>query len=213
MGGVITPMEHRHFSMAQPKEPPALKYGQLPPEPEQLEFVREASERIQGYGFLMKRQFDEGKVEEGLKYATEMLQDMKTNQLSPVHYNELYQLVLSELSVLALTFQDVQFFTARRVAELYETLQYTAAIVPRLYLLFTVAPAFIKAGHARARDVMRDLIELARGVQHPTRALFLRHFLLHIMKDILPDGQNTSGGSLEDTLTFILENFKQMNVL
>jgi vacuolar protein sorting-associated protein 35 len=199
--------------MAQQKEPPALKYGQLPPEQEQLDFVHEASERIQGYGFLMKRQFDESKVEDALKYATEMLQDMKTNLLSPVHYNELYQLVLSELSVLALNFQDVQFFSNRRVAELYEALQYTPAIVPRLYLLFTVAPAFIKAGHARAREVMRDLIELARGVQHPTRALFLRHFLLHIMKDILPDAQNTSGGSLEDTLTFILENFKQMNVL
>jgi vacuolar protein sorting-associated protein 35 len=199
--------------MTQPTEPPVLKYGQLPPEAEQLDFVREASELVQGYGFLMKRQFDEGKVDQGLAYATEMLQAMKTSVLNPVHYNELYQLVLSELSVLALNFQDSQFFSSRRVAELYETIQYTPAIVPRLYLLFTVAPAFIKAGHARARDVMRDLIELARGVQHPTRALFLRHFLLHIIKDQLPDAQNTAGGSLEDTLTFILENFKQMNVL
>jgi vacuolar protein sorting-associated protein 35 len=33
------------------------------------------------------------------------------------------------------------------------------------------------------------------------------------MKNILPDGQNTSGGTLDDTLSFILENFKQMNVL
>jgi vacuolar protein sorting-associated protein 35 len=60
---------------------------------------------------------------------------------------------------------------------------------------------------------MRDLIELSRGVQHPTRALFLRHFLLHVLKDVLPDGQNTNGGNLDDTLSFILENFKQMNVL
>jgi len=82
-----------------------------------------------------------------------------------------------------------------------------------LYLLFTVAPAFIKHRHAKACDVMRDLIEMARGVQHPTRALFLRHYLLHIMKDVLPDAKNTEGGTLEDTLKFILENFRQMNVL
>lgn len=189
------------------------KYGQLPPEEEQLELVQKMTERITGYGFLMNRQFDENKNDEAIKYATLMLEDMKTNLLTPVHYNELYQIVLSELSRLALNFQDEQIFTKRQVAELYETLQYTPSIVPRLYLLFTVAPAFIKAGHATANDVMRDLIEMARGVQHPTRALFLRHFLLHILKDVLPDEGNLTGGTLEDTLVFILENFKQMNVL
>ena len=203
-------------SLSMPKdqvEEPTLKYGQLPPEPEQEKFVKEAMDRIQGRGFLMNRAFDNGDVEQALKEATLMLEDMKTNIVTPIHYNELYQVVLSQLAQLALNFQDTHFFSERRVAELYETLQYTPSIVPRLYLLFTVAPAFIKAGHARACDVMRDLIEMTRGVQHPTRALFLRHFLLHIMKDVLPDGQNTEGGTLEDTLVFILENFKQMNVL
>jgi vacuolar protein sorting-associated protein 35 len=194
-------------------EQPTLKYGQLPPDAEQVASVKAALERIHGLGFLMNREFDQSRPDQALSYAEQMLEDMKTNLLTPIHYNELYQVVLSELSRLALCFQDQQLFNSRRVAELYETLQYTSAIVPRLYLLFTVAPAFIKAGHARARDVMRDLIELARGVQHPTRALFLRHFLLHMMKDILPDDVNKAGGELEDTLTFILENFKQMNVL
>jgi vacuolar protein sorting-associated protein 35 len=194
-------------------EPPAAKYGVLPPEPEQVAFVAAASERIQSYAFLMNRQFDEGQPEKALEYATTMLDDMKTNLLNPIHYNELYQLILSNLSRLCLCFQDPAFFSERRVAELYEVLQYTSCIVPRLYLLFTIAPPFVKCGHASANDVMRDLIELARGVQHPTRALFLRHFLLHIMKDVLPDGRDPSAGTLENTLTFILENFKQMNVL
>ncbi|OHT15120.1 Vacuolar protein sorting-associated protein 35 containing protein [Tritrichomonas foetus] len=198
------------------QQPPTeLKYGQLPPEEEQEACVKEATERIQGYGFLMNRQFDEHDVEEGLKYAKLMLEEMKTNMLTPIRYNELYQLTLSHLSSLSLSFMgdERKLFSERRIAELYETLQYTPSIVPRLYLLFTVAPAFIKYGHARACDVMRDLIEMARGVQHPTRALFLRHYLLHIMKNDLPDSKNTEGGDIEDTLHFILENFKQMNVL
>lgn len=192
-----------------------LKYGQLPPDEEQMKLVKVASERINALGFMMNRQFDEGKIEEGLKHAVKMLDDMKTNLLSPIHYNELYQVTLSQLSGLSLLLQDKDhhLFSVRRIAELYEEFQYTEAIVPRLYLLFTVAPAFIKCGHAKASDVMRDLIEMARGVQHPTRALFLRHYLLHIMKDVLPDGKNTEGGTLEDTLKFILENFRQMNVL
>ncbi|KAK8866915.1 Vacuolar protein sorting-associated protein 35 [Tritrichomonas musculus] len=192
-----------------------LKYGQLPPDEEQEVFVKEANDRIQGYGFLMNRQFDEKNVKEGLRYATLMLEDMKTSVLTPVRYNDLYITILSHLSSLALAFKgdERKLFSSRDIAELYETVQYTPSIVPRLYLLFTVAPAFIKYEHAKACDVMRDLIEMARGVQHPTRALFLRYYLLHIMKDVLPDSRNTEGGDIEDSLKFILENFKQMNVL
>ena len=164
---------------------------------------------------MMNRSFDEGKVPEALQHAKQMLDDMRTNTLCPIHYDEIYQQALTQLSSLSLTFQDPDhhLFSTRRIAELYEELQYTEHIVPRLYLLFTLAPAFIKCGHAKTCDVMRDLIEMSRGVQHPTRALFLRHYLLHVMKDVLPDSKSTDGGTLEDTLNFILENFKQMNVL
>lgn len=191
------------------------KYGQLPPDDVQEKFVKDANDRIQGYGFLMNRQFDEHNCKEGLRYAALMLDDMKTSELTPVRYNDMYITLLSYLSNLAMIFKgdDRNLFSSREIAELYETIQYTPSIVPRLYLLFTLAPAFIKHGHAKASDVMRDVIEMARGVQHPTRALFLRYYLLHIMKDILPDGKNNEGGTIEDSLKFVLENFKQMNVL
>ncbi|EAX96786.1 Vacuolar protein sorting-associated protein 35 containing protein [Trichomonas vaginalis G3] len=191
---------------------PELKYGQLPSEEIQQKVVREVLEKVNGLAYLMRRNFDNNKIDDALKYATLMLEEMKINTLSPIHYNELYQVVLSELTILKDYFNDSNFFTDRRIAELYEILQYTPSIVARLYLLFTIAPAFVKRGHAKANDIMRDLIEMARGVQHPTRALFLRHFMLHILKEILPDGQR-EGGTIEDTLHFILENFKQMNVL
>ena len=196
----------------QQQQPTELKYGQLPPEEEQEGIVKKTMDRINAFAFYMNRSFDDNKPDEGIDYATKMLEEMKTNALSPIHYYELYQTVLSELSRLGDNFQDKNIFSDRRIAELYEVLQYTPSIVPRLYLLFTIAPAFIKRGLAKANDVMRDLIEMARGVQHPTRALFLRHFLLHILKEVLPDGK-TEGGTIEDTLKFTLENFKQMNVL
>ena len=192
--------------------PTELKYGQLPTDAEQDALVKKMSERIAAFSYYMKRSFDQGQVDEALKHATNMLEELRTNLLSPINYNVLYQQTLSELLLLSTYFQDESLFPKRRIAELYEVLQYTPNIVPRLYLLFTLAPAFIKAGHAKANDVMRDLIEMARGVQHPTRALFLRHYLLQCLKDVLPDGKS-EGGTIEDTLTFILENFKQMNVL
>lgn len=57
----------------------------------------------------------------------------------------------------------------KRMAELYELVQYAGNILPRLYLLVTVGSVYIKLKEAPAKDVLRDLVEMCRGVQHPTR--------------------------------------------
>ena len=46
---------------------------------------------------------------------------------------------------------------------------------------------YIKTKEAPAKDVLRDLVEMCRGVQHPTRGLFLRNYLSEMTKDKLPD--------------------------
>jgi vacuolar protein sorting-associated protein 35 len=51
----------------------------------------------------------------------------------------------------------------------------------------TVGSVYIKLKEAPARDVLRDLVEMCRGVQHPTRGLFLRTYLNEMVKDKLPD--------------------------
>jgi vacuolar protein sorting-associated protein 35 len=38
-----------------------------------------------------------------------------------------------------------------------------------------------------AKEVLKDLVELCSGVQHPTRGLFLRTYLSEMTKDKLPD--------------------------
>jgi vacuolar protein sorting-associated protein 35 len=192
---------------------PVAAYLALPSEAEQRTFVNEAVERIEKFAFLMNREFDDNKPDKAFAHAITMLEDMKTNILSPIHYNELYQTVMGHMSHLSLNFQEPAFFPPKRVGELYETIQCIPALVPRLYLLFSLAPAFIKAGRGGACDVLKDLLELARGVQHPTKSLFLRYFLVHALKEVLPDGRHQQVGTIEDTLNFLLENFRQMNVL
>ena len=43
------------------------------------------------------------------------------------------------------------------------------------YLMVVVGSLYIHSGQAPARDILRDLVELCKGVQHPTRGLFLRY--------------------------------------
>lgn len=37
------------------------------------------------------------------------------------------------------------------------------------------------------RDVLKDLVEMCRSVQHPIRGLFLRSYLSQVSRDKLPD--------------------------
>ena len=55
------------------------------------------------------------------------------------------------------------------------------------YLLVTVGVVYIKSSEQSRRDILRDLVEMCRGVQHPLRGLFLRNYLLQCTRNLLPD--------------------------
>ena len=55
------------------------------------------------------------------------------------------------------------------------------------YLLCTVGSVYIKSKEAPARDVLKDLVEMCHGVQHPVRGLFLRTYLAQVSRDKLLD--------------------------
>ncbi len=135
--------------------------------------------------------------------------------------------ISDELRHLELYLVD-EFQKGRKVADLYELVQYAGNIVPRLqvslplsalhlfqfttlinaferktkwrflkvyfstcfrYLLITVGVVYIKSNELSRKDILKDLVEMCRGVQHPLRGLFLRNYLLQCTKNVLPDAQ------------------------
>lgn len=106
--------------------------------------------------------------------------------------------------------------SGRKMADLYESVQHAAHIIPRLYLMITVGSAYIKTKEAKASFVLKDLLEMVKGVQQPIRGLFLRFYLLKTVKDLLPDKGNEyedDENDVTDSIDFILKNFKEMNRL
>lgn len=104
----------------------------------------------------------------------------------------------------------------RKMQDLYESVQHAAHILPRLYLMITVGSAYIKTKEAKASFVLKDLLDMVKGVQQPIRGLFLRFYLLKTMKDLLPDKGNEyedDENDVTDAIDFILKNFKEMNRL
>ena len=103
------------------------------------------------------------------------------------------------------------------MADLYESVQHAGAVIPRLYLLITVGSAYVKTKEAPVKLILSDLLDMVKGVQQPTRGLFLRYYLLKMMKDILPDKDNEyegeGSGDVNDSIDFILQNMSEMNRL
>lgn len=188
---------------------------QLSPVEEQERLLDEALSVVKIQALQMKRCLDRSKLMDGLKHASTMLGELRTSLLSPKSYYELYMAITDELRHLEFYLFD-EFQKGRKVADLYELVQYAGNIVPRLYLLITVGLVYIKTNTCLKRNLLKDMVEMCRGVQHPLRGLFLRNYLLQCTRNVLPDVADPgddSEGSVRDSIDFILMNFAEMNKL
>ncbi|KAF3440329.1 hypothetical protein FNV43_RR18613 [Rhamnella rubrinervis] len=170
---------------------------------------------LQQNAFYMHRALDSNNLRDALKYSAQMLSELRTSKLSPHKYYELYMRAFDELRKLEMFFKE----ETRRgcsVIDLYELVQHAGNILPRLYLLCTVGSVYIKSKEAPAKDVLKDLVEMCRGIQHPVRGLFLRSYLSQVSRDKLPDiGSEYEGDAdtVVDAVEFVIQNFTEMNKL
>lgn len=163
--------------------------------------------------FHMKLAIDNGRMMDALNHASSLLNQLRTSTLAPKQYYELYISLTDELRHL-IQFLTDQFQQGKKLADLYELVQHAGNIIPRLYLLITVGYVYMKSCPNNRKEILRDLVEMCCGVQHPLRGLFLRNYLLQMCREVLPaNDDNPSEGTLQDSLDFILTNFAEMNKL
>jgi vacuolar protein sorting-associated protein 35 len=82
--------------------------------------------------------------------------------------------------------------------------------------MVAVGCLYIKSGGAKSNEILKDLVEMTKGVQHPTRGLFLRSYLCQRSRGLLPDTGSQyagEGGDIHDAVDFLLTNFMEMNKL
>ncbi|KAF3516131.1 hypothetical protein DY000_02064021 [Brassica cretica] len=170
---------------------------------------------IQHNAFFMHRALDANNLREVLKYSALMLSELRTSKLSPQKYYDLYMRAFDQLRQLEVFFKD-ESRHGLPVVDLYELVQHAGNILPRMYLLCTVGSVYMKSKQAPSKDVLKDLVEMCRGVQHPIRGLFLRSYLAQVSRDKLPEiGSEYEGdaNTVMDAVEFVLQNFTEMNKL
>lgn len=186
---------------------------------EQKSILNAALTVVKQQAFGMNRAIDADNItpdpvnlKTALDFATEMLRELRSNTLTPKNYYELYMAILDHLN----TLQDYFSSLKMPVVKLYEQVQSCGNVVPRLYLLCCAGTVYIESKEAPAKDILKDLVEMAKGVQHPIRGLFLRNYLTQISKNKLPDVGSPyegEGGTVQDAYEFILQNFAETNRL
>ena len=113
--------------------------------------------------------------------------------------------LFDELRYLTTYLYEVHLSKTHDLSNLYELVQYATSLLPRLYLMITVGSVYMKASNEYfaskgkeaesaqsspmppVKEIMMDLLEMSRGVQHATRGLFLRYYLSGLTRDYLPD--------------------------
>ncbi|RKP33958.1 vacuolar protein sorting-associated protein 35, partial [Dimargaris cristalligena] len=198
---------------------------------DQSKILDDALQVVKVQTYQMRRCLESNKLMDGLKHCSTMLAELRTSALTPKNYYELYMSIFDSMRHMTDFLKEAHVSERHHLADLYELVQYAGNIIPRLYLMITVGSVFMAMEDAPVREIMRDMLEMSRGVQHPTRGLFLRYYLGQMTKDHLPTAITTSPhsptlhdvdgpsaedspqGTLRDSAQFTLTNFIEMNKL
>lgn len=180
---------------------------------DQARLLEDALNVVRQQTQLMRRCLESpGKLMDALKCSSTLVSELRTSSLGPKQYYELYMAVFDALRHLSSHLKDSH--PTHHLADLYELVQYAGNIVPRLYLMVTVGTVYMGVPEAPVKEIMKDMMEMSRGVQHPTRGLFLRYYLSGQAREHLPQGDGDGPeGNLTDSISFVLTNFVEMNKL
>ncbi|RYP13284.1 hypothetical protein DL765_006958 [Monosporascus sp. GIB2] len=183
-----------------------------PPE-DQARLLEDALIAVRQQTALMRKCLDTpGKLMDALKCCSTLVSELRTSSLGPKQYYELYMAVFDAMRYLSVHLTENH--PHNHLADLYELVQYAGNIIPRLYLMITVGTAYMSIPDAPVKELMKDMMDMSRGVQHPIRGLFLRYYLSRQARDYLPTGDSDGPeGNLQDSINFILTNFVEMNKL
>lgn len=184
-----------------------------PPDQDQARLLEDALVAVRQQTSMMRKCLDTpGKLMDALKCCSTLVSELRTSSLSPKQYYELYMAIFDALRYLSVHLRENH--PVNHLADLYELVQYAGNIIPRLYLMITVGTAYMSVEDAPVKELMKDMMDMSRGVQHPIRGLFLRYYLSGQARDYLPDGEGDGPeGNLSDSINFVLTNFVEMNKL
>ena len=190
---------------------------------DQSNFVDTAFSIVKNQSFLIKKQIESNNMKNCILQTSIMLSELKTTLLSARNYYNLYTMIFDENQYILQYFKE-HCFQTDLATDLYESVQQVASLVPRLYLMITVASVQLSFHKEQSlKLILEDLLLVIKSLKCPIKGLFLRYFLLKMIKDYFPDNYIEQTGTelfetvninnmsnFEYSIYFIFENLKEM---
>ena len=171
--------------------------------------VTAATRTIRENGYFMNKAIEAGSLREALRHADSMLSELRIDSCTPREYYKLFSLMFDMMAPLH-QFISSELRKKPKMA-LYDTVQFSKSIVPRMYLMIVVGSVYIEQNTKPCMEVIKDLFKYLKGVQHPLRGLFARYYFVKVMKERFEEREDEI--PFEDIASFYLENLKEMNNL
>ena len=125
-------------------------------EEEQEKYIDESLKAIKGAAFQIHNTIERNNMRQCLRDTSAMLMELKTNQLTPKSYYDVYSVIFDEMQYVYNFFKE-EARRGRRMNDLYDTVQQAANILPRLYLMITTGAVYIESYSQVSKEIVFDL--------------------------------------------------------
>ena len=184
-------------------------------EEDQERYLDRGLKKTKAQSFHIHTAIEKNNLRQCLQETYSMLLELRTSYLTPKNYYHLFTAAFDEMQIVYNFFLE-EINRGRKVRDLYDSVQQAVYLIPRLYLMIAAGALVMEKEPKSSEEIIFDLLGMIKGVQNPIRGLFVRYFLLKMIKDKLPDKDNLylkEGGKFEDTLKFLIQNMDEMNRL
>lgn len=169
-------------------------------EKQQTQMLNTIFSQIKKTSEMMKKSMEKKDIRQVLKYSEEIISQLKTDLISPQSYYQLFTFIFDQILQIQSYFRT-EIKSGKNILDLYKSVQQCISALPRVYLMIIVGSLILENKKAEINEVLEDLIEACNSVKHPIRGLFVRYFLLKLLKDYITD------------IDLLITNFKEMNKL
>lgn len=154
--------------------------------------------------YYIKQAIEHNNLKECLKNTNQMLIELKGETLTPREYNMIYIEIFDVLQLFQQSICDEELRKKKKLAELYDIVQHAKEIIPRIYLLICIGCNLIDSKEKPIMEVIKDIFNMIKGIQHPIKGLFVRYYLLKNLKDKIEN--NLDELDIKDVVALYNEN-------
>ena len=182
---------------------------------QQDNILSKSLKKIKAQTYTINNTISQNNLRQCLKETYTLLNELRINTLTPKRYSNLYISIIDIMLTIKNYFSE-EVSRGRILIDLYDKVQQAKNVIPRIYLMITVGSIYMEKVPKSVHVILFDLLGVVKQVQNPIKGLFVRNYLLKMVKDKLPDKNNIyekQGGTFEDSLKFLIQNLEEMNLL